>query len=152
MNDHLASCIATILERWRKGLVIDSSTVSGAYGLRKAVEDQSKIGWENFIFGQWSKKWQLVQSAYLLAIKSKQSPKRWTIAIICKLILLCWDVWDFCNKLIHRKGGYYARLHNNSLSLSIRKEFQLGGKNLLPNDKYHFYKYSLYSVLNYPIL
>ena len=37
------------------------------------------------------------------------------------------------------------------MSSAIKKEFQLGGKNLLPNDKYLFYKYSLYGVLNYPI-
>ena len=58
-------------------------------------------------------------------------------------------MWDYRNELFHGEGGFYARAHNRSLDSNIRKEFQIGKKDLLPLDKYLFSKYNLSNLINY---
>ena len=110
---------------------------------------QGILGWENFVLGRWSKTWQQVQRNYYNSISCKRSPRRWTVAMICKMIGICWDMWDYRNELIHGKGGFYARAHNQSLDSNIRKEFWTGGRDLLLSDKYLFFKYNLPNLINY---
>ena len=108
----LSAAILDILKKWRQGIPIQPNTYTTTYGVQKAVEMQGILGWENFVLGRWSRTWQQVQWNYYNLIKSKRSPQRWTVAMIKKMIDVCWDMWDYRNELIHGKGGFYARAHN----------------------------------------
>ena len=65
-----------------------------------------------------------------------------------KIILICWDVWDFRNTLIHGKGGVVDCATNKELNFQIRQQFIRGKRNLLPKDKQLFRKYNKKTLLN----
>ena len=56
---------------------------------------QDDIGWMNFVLSRWTPQWLKVQQVYFTQILSKKSPKQWSIAIICKLLLVSWDMWTY---------------------------------------------------------
>ena len=144
----LAKIIEDLLLKWKKGTPIDPENYTTDFNIRDAVNEQSKIGWTNWAIGRWSPKWQQVQKRYYKSIKSKRSSLRWTAAIIKKIILICWDVWDFRNTLIHGKGGVVDCATNKELDFQIRQQFFRGKRNLLPRDKKLFRKYNKKTLLN----
>ena len=148
----LTECIKTVLTLWRNGSHIPPSMFPTAHGIRDAVEEQKEIGWDNFMLGRWSNKWQTVQKNHLNSIGSKRSPKRWTAAIIRQFMLTCWDIWDFRNTLIHGKGGRLAKLQNRLLDTRIRQEFEIGTKELLPIDHYLITTHSMRRMLDDTLL
>ena len=68
-----------------------------------------------------------------------------------KVILICWDVWDFRNTLIHGKGGSVDCATNRELNFQIRQQFIRGKRDLLKDDKKLFSKYDQKTLLNMPI-
>ena len=70
-----------------------------------------------------------------------------------KILLICWDIWDFRNTLIHGKGGCTDRAKNRELCFQIRQQMTIGCSDLHANDKYLFgkKKYNIESLLNLPI-
>ena len=69
----------------------------GGLTLRKIIEDQTSIGWTNFLCGRWGVKWKEAQRRHYLRSKKKKSASLWIIAILKKLILLQNDLWQFRN-------------------------------------------------------
>ena len=122
------------------------------HGIYDAIEDQNEIGWDNYMLGRWSKKWQSIQKLHFDSISSKQSPKRWTSASIQQFMLTCWDIWDFCNTLIHGKGGRLAWMQNWSLDTRIWQEFAMGTKDILLIDHYLFKTHSVCKNLDNTLL
>ena len=148
----LIESIKNILTLWRNGRHIPTSSFPTAHGIREAVEEQAEIGWDNFMLGRWSKKWQIIQKNHLNSIGSKRSPRRWTAAVIRQFMLTCWDIWDFRNTLIHGKGGRLARLQNRLLDTRIRQEFEIGTNELLPIDYYLITMHSMRRILDDTLL
>ena len=74
-------------------------------------------------------------------------------AIIKKILLICWDVWDFRNNLIHGKGGQTDRARNKELCFQIRQQMTIGCSDLQQEDKYLFgkKKYNINTLLNLQI-
>ena len=52
---YMLSSIMKIIRFWRNGITIQPSTFKDTFGLRDAIKDQQRIGWNNFIVGRWSK-------------------------------------------------------------------------------------------------
>jgi len=46
--------------------------------------------------------WHKEQERYWKAVKSWKSSRRWTIAVLTKLITTAWDMWQHCNKALHK--------------------------------------------------
>ena len=147
----LAAIIENLMLKWKEGTSINPNDYTTDFNIRDAIKDQQKIGWTNWVIGRWSPKWQRVQKLYYKSIRSRRSSLRWTIAIIKKFILICWDVWDFRNTLIHGKGGVVDRATNKELNFQIRQEFIRGRRNLLKVDKWLFKKYDRKTLYNMPI-
>ena len=147
----LAKIIEELLLKWREGATIYPDNYTTDFNIRDAVKDQNKIGWTNWVIGRWSPKWQKVQKLYYKSIRSQRSSLRWATAIIKKFILICWDVWDFRNTLIHGKGGSVDRATNRELNFQIRQQFIRGKRDLLKDDKKLFSKYDRKTLLNMPI-
>ena len=116
------------------------------FGLRAAIIDQEQIGWDNFLLGRWSKKWQKVQQRYITHTKSRRSSLQWTTCIINKFLRTVWDIWNFRNALVHGKGGVFQRATNSELDFQIREEFTIGFENFCDEDK------KLYRDYTVPIL
>ena len=68
----LQNAMITILGKYREGRTITIGDFSQAFGLRQAIEEQDKgLGWNNFLLGRWSPRWQTVQKRYLRSIRNK---------------------------------------------------------------------------------
>jgi hypothetical protein len=99
------------------------------FGIREAIQDQhTTLGWNNFILGRWSPKWQKAQQNYYNLTRSKRTSKRWATAIIHKLLLTVWDQWQFRNSIAHSDEG----------PISIALHRQLNG-NMQLHMKYQLY-------------
>lgn len=90
----LQNTILKILRSWRNSRTINKLDFPSTYGIQNAIEDQNIIGWNNFILGRSSKKWQLVQQKYIKQMNSKRSSLRWTTSIINKFMNVVWDNWN----------------------------------------------------------
>lgn len=87
------------------GRRIKPSDFTRSDGIRDAMKDQEKIGWTNFFLGRWSPKWQAIQAKHYERISSKKSPRRWATAVIHRLFLVAWDLWQHRNDQLHGKVG-----------------------------------------------
>ena len=92
-----SKAILTILTRYRAKKNINPQAFHVTDGLRDAIREQAKIGWHNFILWRWTYKWNILQKAHYDRIGSRKTPKRWVTAILHKLSMICWDLWDFRN-------------------------------------------------------
>ena len=101
--------ITDILIKLRTKKTINPNDYPNIRGLRAAVKDQVKIGWNNFVLGRWSKKWQRVQQRYIRDTGNRQSSLQWTSTIIHKLLLIAWDMWQYINSVLHDPAGVNAQ-------------------------------------------
>jgi hypothetical protein len=57
------------MERRKK---IKPSDHPSIFVIREAIKDQNnRLGWDNFVLGRWSPKWQLAQQKFFIQTKSK---------------------------------------------------------------------------------
>ena len=90
------------------------------------IRDQADIGWINFLCGQWSVKWKEAQRRHYLQMNTKKSPYLWTIAILQKLLMIRWDMWQFRNQVLHSPTGPTSIASYQSLNHRISKEKHRG--------------------------
>ena len=102
------------------------------------MEAQEEIGWMNFVLGRWSTKWLLVQKKHYERIKSEKIPKRWVVAILHKLMMILWDMWDFRNDAVHAPSGPLTRQESQNLDIEIEEAYIVGGNELQRGDRYLF--------------
>ena len=100
--------------------------------------DQSEIGWTNFLCGRWGVTWKEAQKLHYLKIKSKKSARLWVIAILKKLMLLRWDMWQFRNTALHSPTGITAIISHHSLNYKIEEEIRRG-KDGINRADYHLF-------------
>ena len=101
--------------------------------LQQAFWEQAKIGWNNFVLGRWSKKWQLIQQAPYKRCSLSNTSRQWAVAIIAKLHDIAWDRWNFCNGIAHGGDGPTQRLHHCRLNCITTSEFGEGPDGLTPD-------------------
>ena len=96
----LSATILDIIFCWRKKQTITHTKYSTVFGIRAAVNEQNEgLGWTNFVPGRWIPKWHKIQQLFLTSIHSRKSPLCWAAAVINKLLMTVWDVWDFRNNI-----------------------------------------------------
>ena len=99
------------------------------------------------MMGRWSPKWRKVQEQYLTSIKSKRSSLRWSTAIIYKLMLVVWDIWQYCNQLVFADDGELQVEERNRINMLIYQEFIVGNEHLMEEDQFLFEDSDLDSLL-----
>ena len=102
----------------------------------------SLIGWTNFLCGRWGVKWKEAQQRHYLGMKSRKLARLWVIAIIKKLLLLQWDMWQFRNTALHSPTGATVITSHHSLNYKIDEEICQG------TDGIDCSNYCLFSPLN----
>lgn len=131
----LANAILRNLNAWRSGTQPYFPSTN-RWGERDAVQAQNTLGWTNFAFGRWHRKWAAAQYSYLQAQDSKLSKRRWIVAIIHKLYMTAWDFWDHRNKVLHASSGPRATDETTQLDTTIRTEYALGPTGLQNLDSH----------------
>jgi hypothetical protein len=105
------------------------------FGTKAAVAEQDKIGWYNLLLGHMSKKWADVQQKYLESIGKRNTGKKSTIAIICKLWDIAWDIWSHCNHITHNTIHPRKQQELDILKQQIQELYLQGPQDLLPRDR-----------------
>lgn len=101
----LSSTIVKILFAWRRGDNVVSTDYYDVY-IRPVILEQCHLGWENFVFGRWCPAWRHHQAIHYAEIGSRKSSLRWATAIIHKLLLIAWDLWQYRNnRHFHAAAG-----------------------------------------------
>lgn len=114
------------------------------------MNHQHTIGWKNFVLGRWSPLWQVAQAAYFRQIGSKRSPRRWAAAIIKKILMIVWDMWQwqFYNGVCHSSNRPKALARHSRLNQEIEYQFMEGAGTLLKDDKHYLHNWTLTQVRN----
>ena len=145
---NLQRAIIRIICKVRRGDNINPNDYPRDHGLRDAIREQEEnLKWYHFMMGRWSPKWRTVQERYLTSIKSKRSSLRWCTAIIHKLMLIVWDIWQYRNQLVFADDGQLQVEERNRINILINQEFIIGGEHLLEEDQFLFEDFDLDSLL-----
>ena len=91
----------------------------------------------------------MVQQKYLTAIRSRKLSLRWAAAVIHKLLMTVWNVWDFRNSINKGKNSPENLLKKRDLCQTINYQFDQGVTTLLPKAHhliYAYYKKTLFQM------
>jgi hypothetical protein len=104
---------------------------------------QSASGWIFFYEGTPVKGWSNIQQQHFKSIGSMHSGKHWLQALIQKLWDVSWDLWQYCNNILHKKD---LSTEGKEVNSDIEFEFSLGHQGLCGQVLRHFHL-GLHSVL-----
>jgi hypothetical protein len=122
----LINLIIDGLSRWRTG---DSgaSTHSKIPWLHNLGTKQDLCGWRNFFEGLLVTDWRDAVKHHFDRTHSMKSPKRWLSALIRKMWLIAWDLWEHRNGYLHDQETSILVQQINTL---IAEQFDIGVKTL----------------------
>ena len=69
-------------------------------------------------------------------IGSRKSSLRWATALITKLLLTAWDLWQYRNNRLHAPAGPRELALHASFNADIDSEFALGSATLVEVSRY----------------
>ena len=120
----LSSAILDIILSWRRGESIVSTDY--AVSIRPVILEQCSMGWDNFVLGRWCPSWQHHQASHYTDTGSRRTSLRWATALIHKLLLVSWDLWQYRNNRLHAASGPRELALHSSFNTDIDSEFALG--------------------------
>ena len=89
-------------------------------GLQSAIEAQDIIGWHSAVEGRWSVKWEIIQDRHFKNNSLKRTGRRWLAAIIRKLWITAWDLWE----------------HRNGVQQEVKKAARRAANRVIIQDEY----------------
>jgi hypothetical protein len=93
------------------------------------------------MFGRWHQKWAAAQQSYLQFLHSKLSIRRWTAALIHKLYLTAWDLWEHRNRILHASiVGPRAIAERARVDAALQTAYDHGSGALLPPERDLFHQ------------
>ena len=93
------------------------------HGLKQVIVNQDRLGWEAAFEGMWHVGWAEVQDTYFRYIGSRRSGKRWLIALINKVWLTAWDLWEDRNGVNASRRDEAGK---KALQARVTAEFRVG--------------------------
>jgi hypothetical protein len=69
--------------------------------LRKLTDQQTVIGWDQFVQGKWSKKWGTCQYVYVKRYQLIEASQNWQAGLIRALANASFRLWEICNGCQH---------------------------------------------------
>lgn len=130
----ITTAIVHNLRAWHDGLppIIPHTNT---WGERDATLAQCSLGWNNFVFGRWHQLWASAQARYLQSLGLPSGTRRWVTAIIYKLQMTAWDLWDHRNQILHAPGGPRETTEHSHLDTLIRGEYHQGLAHISAMDR-----------------
>jgi len=90
------------------------------------AQEQTILGWELMMEGVISKQWRETQASYWKTYKSRKSSKRWTTALIQKLLQIAWDMWQHQNHAFHQSELNKSTILESNANTHLRAIYDLG--------------------------
>jgi len=134
--------IITGLWTWQTG-----ETTTGEF-MTEAAQEQSLLGWGMMLEGVISMKWQETQATHWKVYKSCKSSKRWTIALIKKLLQIAWDMWHHRNHALHNSPTNCDQILECATNQRIRVIYDRGS---FPRDAISLLKQTLPELITLPL-
>ena len=117
----------------------------------QAARDQTRIGWDNLLFGRLATNWMMVQAEHLRDISSRKSPERWAADMAYRLLQLSHAMWTALNGILHERDQQGLLLsEGQNLREAITEWFLKGHDGLLPADYHLVDIYTLDELLQRP--
>ena len=91
--------------------------------LKEAINQQRLIGWDETIYGCFSKLWAPIQDKYYRSINDDRSGSRWLTQLVKKIWMIAWDQWEHRNGVLHDDKAIRTRA---KLYSDVRVEYLRG--------------------------
>ena len=101
--------------------------------IQSIIEQQTKVGWKNFLYGRVVPAWQH-EHTKLVPSKNGYKSKRWLTQLIRKLWNVAWDLWEHRNGITHSADHPWRIEERNITADKIREQYYLGTTTLLRKD------------------
>jgi len=115
-----------------------------------AGQIQDQIGWGLALEGCIAKQWRDEQDQYWKAFKSRRSSRRWTTALLTRLMMTAWDMWNHRNKALHEQEQNKQDILEATLNQQIQDVYNQGTSRLLP-DAHTLMKQSQTRLLRFSV-
>jgi hypothetical protein len=147
-NSHpgITNLIIDGLSRWRNGNPTSGVRLK-THWLHQLGLKQDSCAWRNFFEGLLVTDWQEAMLNHLARSHSVKSPRRWISALIHKMWLIAWDLWEHRNGYLHAKE---TSLLFTQIDMMITKQFGIGTRTLDAPTK-SLFKEGLQAVLSKPL-
>ena len=133
ISPQLTTIICEHITAWREKRMDSLPIYPMTKSTAEALKDQYTIGWTNFMIGRISKKWKLALRQNYSSTRLRQLTSS---LLIRRLYLICFQMWDARNKVLHDKSKMH-KLHGiGELNRSINLQLDMGKDNLLPTDNH----------------
>jgi hypothetical protein len=142
--------ICARLDVWRSNTPLQLPQTAIPQVVMDAMMEQDSIGWNNFVSGFISKKWVVIQQAYLSDIGSMRSPILWISRFQKRIWEIPWQLWQHRNEFLHNDGKTIHFKEAAAINNEIRKELNISGHGL-PDKYQHLFQLSLEDRLKQPI-
>jgi len=76
---------------------------------------------------------------------------RWATAVIHRLYLTAWDMWQYRNNRLHGKAGIHDLARHSTLDLRIEEELITGSAGMTRQSKHLIYSNNLFKLKNLTI-
>lgn len=117
---------------------LECTDLPPSHPVRRAAEDQDKIGWFYFTEGKISKLWAEAQQAYYHTHHSRRSGQGWAGQLVDHLLALTHSQWTTRCDILHERDNNGLRIREGvELETAISNQFRLGLEGLHPRD-HHF--------------
>ena len=115
------------LPRWRAGVLTSAFCPhSVSDNVRAAVNEQHRIGWDNFMSGLLSKRWARCQEEYYRTKKNRKTGHRWAIRLSTRLWMYHKAQWTHRNSVRYKQQNRDALHGRQELLYACQVELDLG--------------------------
>jgi len=127
-NPQLRQDILAGLRRWHD----EEANTAGQTEDSEPSIIQASIGWGLALEGCVAMRWREEQDNFWKACKSRKSSKRWTTALITRLMMTDWDMWQHRNKALHESDVNRQEIIEDAINQQISQVYEQGHDHLPP--------------------
>jgi hypothetical protein len=131
-SPELARWIVIRLNEWQTG-----SRVTQVYSqpiVNRAIKDQEKIGWWQFLLGIVSKSMTTAQTQYLKIHKPQRKPESWIKCLLTQTWEISFAMWEHRNQALHGNALTPTQeLELEALRQQVTEEFSKGATTVQSN-------------------
>lgn len=149
-SPEVASVILSRLRAWRTGEAL-LPIVTRFPGLQAALQAQDQIGWLPFFEGCLAHQWTSVQQHYLNYLGRRTTGLSWTSALIRRVWMIAWELWEHRNNAQHSGDSPHQRASAKLLKSLIQIEYRQGPRGLDRRDR-SLFRLTLEQLLLKPLL
>ena len=121
------------LKAWHTGN--DPLEVTHSPSIRRILQEQTSIDWDNLLVGLPTKLWSSFQQDHYTKQRSRQNGAKWMHQLLPKLLQMGKQQWLHRNHFKHRVGSPDYQAMRRLLNTAIIHQYQMGPRELLPGDK-----------------